>query len=323
MRFCFGVGEAGAYPNSSAVIGRWIPAAKRTRAWGTVWMTSQIGAALSPLLVVPIQVRYGWRASFFVFGTTGLAWSVTWYLWFRDSPHEKAGVTEQELREIGIARESEPHAVRWGKALRLPAMWRMAAICACYAYAQGFFQAWLQTYLVRGRGFTEAALLFSSFTYLIRAAANALGGIAGDWLARQHGLRKARRSIGVAGQGSAALFFTAAVLSPSGKWALLFISLAYGGYLFQQPNFCALCLDVGRKNAGAVFGVMNTAANAAAALCAVVFGTIVGRLGNYNLPFIPMIGLLCLGALLWMQVDPIRELFPESLTPAFATGRSG
>src|ERR1700724_1926748 len=52
VRFCFGAGEAGAYPNASAVIGRWIPVAKRTRAWGIVWMTSQVGAACSPLLVV-------------------------------------------------------------------------------------------------------------------------------------------------------------------------------------------------------------------------------------------------------------------------------
>ena len=50
VRFCFGMGEAGAYPNASIVISRWIPAANRARAWGIVWMTSQIGAAISPLL---------------------------------------------------------------------------------------------------------------------------------------------------------------------------------------------------------------------------------------------------------------------------------
>src|ERR1017187_3730406 len=39
VRFCFGAGEAGAYPNAAAVIGRWIPAGKRTRAWGVlVWV---------------------------------------------------------------------------------------------------------------------------------------------------------------------------------------------------------------------------------------------------------------------------------------------
>ena len=30
-------------------------------------MSSQLGGAIAPLLVVPIQIHYGWRASFFVF----------------------------------------------------------------------------------------------------------------------------------------------------------------------------------------------------------------------------------------------------------------
>src|SRR5579871_145739 len=91
-RFLFGVGEAGAYPNMSVVIAHWIPASKRARAWGVVFMTSQLGGALSPLLVVPIQMRYGWRASFFAFGFLGVLWGAIWYLWFRDSPEEQPGV---------------------------------------------------------------------------------------------------------------------------------------------------------------------------------------------------------------------------------------
>jgi ACS family glucarate transporter-like MFS transporter len=115
------------------------------------------------------------------------------------------------------------------------------------------------------------------------------------------------------GLGAAALFLTLAIYAPSGKRALAFLSLAYGGILFQQPSLCTLCLDVGRKNAGAVFGFMNTAGNAASALSSVVFGYLVGYSGNYNTPFVPMVALLCLGALLWLQVDPTRELFPEAL----------
>jgi hypothetical protein len=58
--------------------------------------------------------------------------------------------------------------------------------------------------------------------------------------------------------------------------------------VFQQPSLCTLCLDVGRKNAGAVFGFMNTASNAAAALSSVIFGYLVSYSGNYNTPFVPM-----------------------------------
>ena len=312
VRFCFGAGEAGAFPNASAVIGRWMPAAKRTRAWGTVWMTSQIGAALSPLLVVPIQVRYGWRAPFFVFGLLGVAWSVVWYVWFRDSPHEKAGVSNAELREIGASPPQQHHGIPWASTLRLPALWRIAAIGACYVYTLGFFQGWLQTYLVKGRGFSEAALVLSSLTYAVGATANALGGLTGDWMVRRHGLRNGRRWLGIAGLSAAALFLTAAIFAPDAKLALVFLSFAYGGILFQQPTLCALCLDVGRKHAGAVFGFMNTAANAASALSSVVFGYLVGYFGSYNAPFTPMVALLVVGAVLWLQVDPTVELFPAT-----------
>ena len=310
VRFCFGAGEAGAYPNASAVIGRWMPASKRARAWGTVWMTSQIGAALSPLLVVPIQMRYGWRASFFVFGFLGIVWSVVWYTWVRESPREKAGVTEGELREIGPPPPAHSHGLPWAAALRMPAFWRIAAIGACYVYSLGFFQAWLQTYLVKGRGFTEGALVFSSFTYIVGAVANGAGGLTGDWMARRHGLRNGRVWLGVAGLTAAAVFMAASLVAPSGTLALVFLSCAYGGILFQQPMLCALCLDVGRQHSGAVFGFMNTAGNAASALSAVVFGYMVGYFGNYNAPFVPMLALLSLGAALWLQVDA-RELFPE------------
>jgi MFS family permease len=132
-------------------------------------------------------------------------------------------------------------------------------------------------------------------------------------MVKRHGLRNGRRWIGVAGLTAAALFLTAAIFAPGGNLALVFLSCAYGGILFQQPTLSALCLDVGRKNAGAVFGFMNTAANAASALSAVIFGYLVGYFGNYNTPFIPMVALLSLGALLWLRVDPTSELFPEEV----------
>ena len=240
---------------------------------------------------------------------------MVWYAWFRDSPHEKAGVTEAELREIGSAPSVQHHGMPWARALRTPAFWRIAAIGACYVYALGFYQAWLQTYLVRGWGFTEAALVLSSLTYAVGAVANGLGGVVGDWMVKRHGLRNGRRWLGMAGLSAAALFLTAAIFAPGGNWALVFLSLAYGGILFQQPSLCALCLDVGRKNAGSVFGFMNTASNAASALSAVVFGYLVGYSGSYNVPFVPMVGLLCLGALLWVTGGSDPRTLPPNLPP--------
>jgi MFS transporter, ACS family, glucarate transporter len=312
VRFCFGMGEAGAYPNASTVIARWIPPARRARAWGIVWMTSQIGAAISPLLVVPIQVRYGWRASFYLFGFLGMIWAAVWYAWFRDSPTEKAGISSAELQEIGAEPSLGHGGLPWRQALRDATFWRIAAIGACYVYSLAFFQSWLQTYLVRGRGYTEAALVLSSLPYVVGGCANGLGGIASDWLVRRFGVKTGRRTLGAFGLAFAAVFMMATIVTTSGLWALVFLSMAYAGILAQQPNLCAVCLDTGRKHAGAVFGFMNTAASAASAVSSVVFGYLVQSSGDYNAPFIPMVALLCVGTWVWLTIDPAHQLFDDA-----------
>ena len=100
-RFLFGVGEAGAYPNIAGGIARWFPPGERARAQGFIWGASRAGGALAPLLVLPIQEAFGWRASFWIFGAVGLVWAVVWYWWYRDDPAAQPGITDAELREIG------------------------------------------------------------------------------------------------------------------------------------------------------------------------------------------------------------------------------
>jgi len=320
VRFCFGIGEAGAYPNAATVIARWIPSRQRARAWGLLWMTSQVGAAVSPLLVVPIMTRYGWRAAFFVFGSAGVVWAAAWYWWFRDWPHEKPGVSSAELGEIGSSPGERHGRLPWGRALADGTFWRIALIGACYVYVIAFFQAWLQTYLVRGRGYTEAALVLSSLPYVVGAVANGSGGLRSDALVRRWGLKAGRRTVGVVGLSCAAAFVAATIVTTSNPWALVFLSLAYAGILLQQPNLCAVCLDTGRQHAGAVFGFMNTASQIASTISSIAFGYLVGYSGNYNAPFIPMVATLSIGAILWLKIDPTHQLFeePVAAVPALA-----
>jgi sugar phosphate permease len=281
-------------------------------------MTSQVGAAISPLLVVPIMTRYGWRAAFFVFGSAGVVWAAAWYWWFRDWPHEKPGVSSAELREIGTSPGEGHGRLPWGRALADGTFWRIALIGACYVYVIAFFQGWLQIYLVRGRGYTEAALVVSSLPYIVGAVANGSGGLLSDALVRRWGLRAGRRTVGVLGLTSAAVFMAVTTVTPSNGWALAFLSLAYAGILLQQPNLCAVCLDTGRQHAGVMFGFMNTAAQVASVLSTAGYGYIVGYTGSYNAPFIPMIVTLSIGAVLWLKLDPTHQVFEDVVKEAAA-----
>jgi ACS family glucarate transporter-like MFS transporter len=309
-RLCFGVGEAGAFPNVGVAISRWFPLKKRASAWGIGMMASQIGGAVAPLLVVPIQMRYGWRASFYMFGSLGVAWAIVWYWWFRDSPAEMSKVSQQEVAEIGASVRSH-RSLPWTVGIRSANLWGVMTMAASYGYTLYFFQSWFPTYLMKGRGFTETGLLLSSLPFFVGACANGFGGFASDALVRKLGLKWGRRSLGLAGLGSAALFMTVVMMTEQRFWALIFLALSYGGITIQQPGVMGVCLDIGGKYAGAVTGAMNTATYVAAFLSSVVYGYIVKSYG-YDAPFIPMIVLLMISMLLWLRIDPAQDVILEA-----------
>lgn len=309
-RFLFGAGEAGAYPNASVVVARWFPVHERGRALGITLMAGQLGGAFAPLLVVPIQVHYGWRASFFVFGILGVAWSAIWYRWFRDSPPEKAGVTKAEIDETRGLIPKTHQKLPWGIALRSGNFWATMCVALCYVYTYYFFQSWFHTYLVKGHGYSEGDLLLSSLPFFVAACANLLGGVVSNALVKKIGLKWGRCSIGVVGLGIAAICAVAVMFTGQRLAVMILLSLIYAGITFQQPIMFAVCLDIGGAFAGAITGAMNTASQIGSLVSSLVFGYLVGHYGSYNLPFIPMAALLALGAWFWTKVDPTQRLIP-------------
>jgi ACS family glucarate transporter-like MFS transporter len=100
----------------------------------------------------------------------------------------------------------------------------------------------------------------------------------------------------------------ALMFTDSAVGAMLLLSLMLGGITFQQPIMFAVCLDIGGAYAGAMVGAMNTASQLGSLASSVAFGYLVAGSGNYNLPFLPMAVLLGVGAVLWLKVDPNRQI---------------
>lgn len=307
-RFLFGAGEAGAYPNASVVVARWFPVPERGRAFGITLMAAQIGGAIAPLLVVPIQARYGWRASFYMFGILGVLWSGIWYWWFRDSPAEKPGVSQSELEETRGLTARGHQKLPWGVALRSKNFWVIMIVALCYVYTFYFFQSWFHTYLVKARGYKENDLLLSSLPFFVAACANLSGGLVSNTLVKRIGLRWGRCGIGVVSLTISGLCAIAVMFTHHQIGTMILLSFVYAGITFQQPMMFAVCLDVGGKYAGAMVGAMNTASQIGSFLSSLVFGYIVDGYGSYDLPFVPMAALLLTGAWLWLKVDPAQPL---------------
>jgi len=268
--------------------------------------------------VVPIQIRYGWRASLYLFGVLGVLWSAIWYWWFRDSPAEKPGVSAVELAETAHLPAASHRGFPWSVALRSESVLALMGAAFCYVYVYNFFQTWFHTFLVKGRGFTEGSLVFSALPYVVAAFANLSGGAASDALVRRLGPKRGRRSIGIAGLGIAGLCTIAVMMTSNQLLTIVLLSLVYGAITFQQSGVFGVCLDIGRKHAGSVVGLMNTSAQAGGLVASVAYGYIVERFGSYDAPFVPMAGLLFLGALLWFKIDASEDLNAEPLAAVVA-----
>jgi ACS family glucarate transporter-like MFS transporter len=253
-------------------------------------------------------MHYGWRASFYVFGTLGVAWSALWYGWFRDSPKEKQGVTQAELNETVDLPLKTHHRLPWAIALRSMNFWAINGAAFCLVYTFNFFQTWFHTYLVKAHGYSEQDLLLSSLPFLVAALANLAGGLASNAFVMRFGVKLGRRYAALSGLAATTPCILAVYFIHGGGWVLVLLSLAYGGITFQQPAMFAASLDMGGEYAGAVVGALNTASQMGSLSSSLAFGYIVARFGNYDLPFIPMAALSLIGFLLWLKVDASQPL---------------
>ncbi|MGH2897334.1 MAG: MFS transporter, partial [Solirubrobacteraceae bacterium] len=260
VRLLFGIGEAGAFPASARVYGRWLPARLRGRLFGVLLMAAALSGAITQPLVVALVSRVGWRASFGVFGAVGFVWAVGWWLWFRDDPREHRGVNAAELALIESAGvEAREHtAVPWRTLLRSRPL---IALCAMYfgaIYGWYFYLTWLPTYLLRARGFdlTQVGWL-AALPLLAIAGGVFLGGWLSDRLAPSLGLRVASRTPALIGFPLAACAAVGAAIAPEPIHAALLLAAAAGMAGLGIAPAWALCVEIGGPHAGVVSGAMN------------------------------------------------------------------
>jgi ACS family glucarate transporter-like MFS transporter len=299
VRFLFGAGEAGAFPNCTCVISRWIPVHERARATSVFWTATAVGGALTPLLVVPIQQAYGWRAAFVLFGSLGVVWVVFWRAWFRDDPPGK------------IAAERPHVPAPWSAILRNRNFYRILAMYHAYCWGAYFYLSWLPTYLQTGRGMTEDQMrIAASLPSWAGFAGILAGGWLSDLLARRYSLRVARSAVGASSLLVAGTCLNAATLTSDNRWAVGLLTLSVGVMDMMLPVAWSVCLDVGREHAGAFSGAMNMCGQVGSFLSSIMFGYMVEWTHSYNGALMPLAAMLLVSGALFATIDPADPLSP-------------
>jgi predicted MFS family arabinose efflux permease len=272
-----------------------------------LWVATGLGGIATPLIVVAIQKRYGWRPSFWLFGSLGVLWSVVWQRWFRDRPSEKAGVPQDEIKLIGDGGAARHSSAPWARLLRDRNLLLLMLMYHCYCWGAYFYLSWIHTYLQVGRRLTEDQMkLGSALPPACGLLGVALGGLLSDRLARRHSLRVARCSIGSVSLIGAGILLGAAGLT-SDAWAAVWLLAAGLGVMNGMlPVSWSLAVDLGREHSGAVSGAMNTAGQIGSFLSSVAFGYMVESFGSYDRALLPLAFMLVMSGWMFALIKPER-----------------
>jgi sugar phosphate permease len=311
LRFLFGMGEAGTYPNCMIVMSRWFPVREMGRSLTWVGIGSQIGSAIAPLLIVPLAVAYGWRMPFYVNAAIGLVWVAVCYVWFRDTPRQMKGIDPKEVTLIEKTSRFSPlaHTVPWKIILKNRNLWALMLMYFCCQWANYFFVAWMPVYLQEGRGLTENEMKSVVFVlFLVGIAGFLIGGFTGDLLVKKKGLLFGRRFVGMSGLGMCSVLLLLAAMSSDTTITSLCLIAANGFFSFGVMVSYAVCTDIGRNNAGTVTGAMNFFGQMGAFFLAIIFGRIAQSTGSFQVPLFIVAGVMLTGALLWLRIDPLKQI---------------
>lgn len=314
IRFMFGIGEAGSYPCMTGVIGRWYKKSETSIAQGYIWAASRFGGALTPFVVIPVITLLGWRMAFYILAVLGVVWAIVWYFWYKDDPKKIKGITAAELAGIPAEENKTALKIPWKAIVRSKQFWLILAMYWFYAWGSWFFFSWFPTFMEAGRGFAQSELTYAvAVPFLLSMVGNIAGGYLSTWLSKKYGLNIGRKLLGVSGLVVSSLFMFLAGFIPGKMQVFIFLSLCFGVIDLMLPSAWAICIDVGRKYAGAISGAMNTAGNLGGFVCATVFGYLVDTNipETYNHPLFVISGMLLISAVLFLFINPTKPLVEE------------
>lgn len=314
-RFLFGAGEAGAFPGCARAVYSWIPMSERGFMQGVTFSGGRLGAALTLPAVAWMVTHIGWKGSFVVLGAIGVVWAIFWYWWFRDTPETHPSISESEKQHIlrtrqqAVSDDEVVPALTTKQVLGSRNVWLLMGQYFCSNFTFFFCLTWLLPYLKNRYSLDTVE---AAFYAAIPPAAGALGhwtaGAVIDAIYRRGKWTASRRFPAVFGFFLAAGGLLASLQMDTIGSTILCLAIAvYGADMTIAPSW-TVCIDIARKNSGAVSGTMNMAGNLGSFVTSLAFPYLLAWTGTPNAFFYigASLNFVALGA--WLLTRPERRL---------------
>jgi MFS transporter, ACS family, glucarate transporter len=310
VRFLFGAGEAGCFPNVTRMFTNWLPRREWLRAQSLLWLSARWGGAATPLLVVGVLSLVSWRTAFQIFAVLGLLWAAVFYWWFRDDPraHASVNAAERALIDETALRGATHQPIPWRRFIRSRSAWLLWLQYACLSYVWYFYITWFPIYLESTGGprlgpvvlavLAGLPLLGGGFGSLIA------GRLAGPLARRLGSVGRARKALATTGFIAASGCFLSSVYAPGPVEMAILVGLAGLFSDLVLPCSWGTCMDVGGRFAGTFSGSMNMLGNLGGFVAPIATGYILEWTGQFTIAVFISSAMYLLGALCWLLLDP-------------------
>ena len=292
----------------------WMPLSERGLVTGINFSGSRLGAAFALPLVAWMTNEFGWRDSFYILGVVGLVWAVIWFVLFRDSPERQPYISTTEKDYI-LKNRQKSERQKEGEKLDLRVMlhsrnMQLAMLqYFCSNFTFFFALTWLfphvkETYQLDA---VEAGL-YTSAPLVFGALGNWFSGWLVDYLYKKGDWNLSRRLPAMVGFSLAAMGLVGSIFMTEVTGAIVFLSMAiFGADMSLAPSW-AVCVDIGKKHAGAVSGTMNMAGNIGSFLTGLAFPYLRAWSGSVLPFFLVGAALNILAVVFWRYIKANKSL---------------
>jgi ACS family glucarate transporter-like MFS transporter len=301
IRFLFGAGEAGCFPNLTRMLSTWLPRRERISAQSMMWAFTRWGGAFTPLLTLYAINLLGWRWAFGLFALLGVIWCMIFFIWFKDDPANHPAVNAEELALIERERAITVHEgakAGWLQILLTPQVALLTLQYFCFSFVWYFYITWLPTYLreARGQSPVNAAKLA-----IIPLLFGGVGSIVSGFLP----VSVPRRAIAFGGFITTAILLVVFTRINAVLPAVICLGFASFFSDLTMPISWNACVEIGGAYTATVAATMNMLGNLAGFVAPVVAGFILTKTGgNWNPLIYTMVGSACISASCWLFLSP-------------------
>lgn len=184
-RVTLAVAESINTPAAIKAAATYLPLRERSLGIGLINTAPNIGAIITPLLIPPFALAFGWQAAFLVTGGLGFLWLIFWIIGTR------------KLHPVtSTAKSASPiKGVRWGELLSDRRSWAVIGAKAFTDLVWWFMLFWMPDFFARQFGMTQGNLGYPIALIYVLAAIGAIssGALFPILLSRGFSIDRARK----------------------------------------------------------------------------------------------------------------------------------